>query len=102
MRRFGKNKKIFVQHLLIDILREKGFEFKSTLARNTGKTLRLERIEQIYYNGQLFMDFDVFIERGTVINSVITEILESQTVWMIPQGVDVTLMASFNEFFHAN
>ena len=93
MRRFGKNKKIFVQHLLIDILREKGFEFQSTLARNTGKTLRLERIEKVYYDGKLVMDFNEFIEKGQMINFVLSDLLDRHHSLLIPRG-DEDVLAS--------
>ena len=86
MRRFGKNKKIFVQHLLIDILRMRGYEFESTLARNTGKTLRLERIEKVYYEGELILDFNQFIEKGQMINYLLSDLTNRHTVFVLPKG----------------
>ncbi|BFU25317.1 hypothetical protein EHI8A_054060 [Entamoeba histolytica HM-1:IMSS-B] len=86
MRRFEKNRKIFIQHLLIDLLREKGFQFESKLARNTGKTLRLERIEKIFYGGRLIMDINDFIERGYLINSFINSQLSLTSIITIPKS----------------
>ncbi|KAL7717850.1 TATA-binding protein-associated phosphoprotein [Entamoeba marina] len=83
-RRYEKNKRVFVQHLLIDILTEKGFFFESHLAKNTKKTLRLERIQKIYYNGRIIMDFKDFLQRGNAINTYLSDSLKSTSMFTIP------------------
>ena len=89
MRRFEKNKKIFIQHLLIDLLREKGFYFESKLARKSTKTYRLERIEKIYFEGKLLMDFEQFIEKGDAVNSYINSLFDQTSVTIQKGCVDV-------------
>lgn len=86
VRRFEKNKKVFVQHLLIDILVEKGFFFESKFARNTKKTARLERIETIYYGGRVVMQFEEFIKRGYAINNFINGLFGAGTTVVIPKN----------------
>ncbi|EDR23725.1 hypothetical protein EDI_242080 [Entamoeba dispar SAW760] len=85
MRRFEKNKKVFVQHLLIDMLTEKGFYFESKLARKTNKTFRLERIEKIYYGGRLIMNFNDFLERGYAVNSYLNSQFKDSSSAIIPK-----------------
>ena len=80
MRRFEKNKKIFVQHLLIDLLREKGYYFESKLARKSTKTYRLERIERIYYGKDLIVDFASIIEKGSNINAYFNSLFDQTSV----------------------
>ena len=75
VRRFEKNKKSFVQHLLIDMLREKGIVFESKMSRKSSKTQQFERIEKIYVNGKLFMNFKQFISKGYQINTLINDML---------------------------
>ncbi|KAL7716605.1 TATA-binding protein-associated phosphoprotein [Entamoeba marina] len=75
-RRYEKNKKVFVQHLLMDILFEKGFFFESKMARNSKKTFRLERIERIFYEGKIVMDFDDFLQRGNAINVYLSSLFD--------------------------
>ena len=75
VRRFEKNKKNFIQHLLIDLLREKGFVFQSKMSRKSSKTQQLERIEKIYFNGKCLMDFHEFILKGYTINTLINDML---------------------------
>ncbi|ELP92572.1 hypothetical protein EIN_073950 [Entamoeba invadens IP1] len=82
MRRFEKNKKVFVQHLLIDILSEKGFFFESHLARNSTKTYRMERIERIYFDGRLVMQFEDFVKRGSAINNYLNSLFLGTSVFV--------------------
>ncbi|ELP84650.1 hypothetical protein EIN_173150 [Entamoeba invadens IP1] len=77
LRRFEKNKKIFVQHLLIDLLEMKGFSFESNLARNTGKTLRLERISKVFFDGHIIMEFGDVISRGYAINNYLNNLVNN-------------------------
>ena len=79
-RRFEKNKKVCLQNLLIDILMEKGFFFESKMARQSKKTFRLERIQKIFYNNKLILDFDDFITKGNEIINYLCGLFVDQLV----------------------
>ena len=85
VRRFEKNKKVFMQNLLIDILAEKGFFFDSEMARQSKKTFRLERIQRVFYNGDLIINEDEFLMRGKLINDYLCSLFNENSVVTLNQ-----------------
>ncbi|ELP85895.1 hypothetical protein EIN_134390 [Entamoeba invadens IP1] len=69
--RFEKNKKNFVQNLLIDMLLEFGFFFESKMAKKSTKTIQLERIASVFYKGRLTLDFQEFVLCGKEVTDYI-------------------------------
>ena len=85
-RRYEKNRKIFVQHLLMDILSENGFFFNSKLARKTDKTYRLERINEIFYDYKPIMNMEELIVRGNAINNYICDNIKDRNTFTLQKN----------------
>ncbi|EKE41211.1 hypothetical protein ENUP19_0085G0088 [Entamoeba nuttalli] len=63
-RRIQNYKRIETIHLLIDILREYGYLFKSKYVEGKKGVLKLENVTAIYYNNKLLLNIKTIFERG--------------------------------------
>ncbi|EMD45437.1 Hypothetical protein EHI5A_204400 [Entamoeba histolytica KU27] len=95
-RRMTKNKIYFIQNLLIDLLREKGLFFESKLAKITSKTIRLERINRVFYKNKLMLDCKQIHQLGNKINNYLLSLVETKKSFFIKQG-DETLHQFWEE-----
>ncbi|KAL7717386.1 TATA-binding protein-associated phosphoprotein [Entamoeba marina] len=95
LRRNSKNKSTFAINFLFDIAIEHGFMFNSNLSKRSTKCLQVERIQQIFFEGQLLMDYNEIIQRGHFINSHLFSIAKNQTKATISQN-DPTLQQCLN------
>ena len=77
-RRFEKNKRNFLQSLLIDICIEKGFFFESKFARHSKKVMSIERIQRVYYNGTFLYEIEEIYNKGKAINSYLMGLLSNK------------------------
>ncbi|ELP90807.1 hypothetical protein EIN_026860 [Entamoeba invadens IP1] len=79
-RRIDKNRRNFTQNLLIDICMEFGYFFESCLSRKSKKTLRLERIQEVY-NGdkRMFSQLDI-TQKGKKINDYFVSEFQKSSV----------------------
>ncbi|BFU20157.1 hypothetical protein EHI8A_034990 [Entamoeba histolytica HM-1:IMSS-B] len=93
-RRFEKNKKVFMQNLLIDILLEFGFFFDSKMARHSQKTFRLERIQRVFYKGIEILNIDNFISKGNRVNDYLCGLFSSD-IQITLQRNDPSLLSVF-------
>ena len=96
-RRYEKNKKVFIQNLLIDILLEKGFFFESKMARQSKKTFRLERITRVFYKGELLLTEEEFFIKGTLLNTYLCSLFEKDTTILLSKN-NQTLLNLFGIF----
>ncbi|ELP83945.1 hypothetical protein EIN_245450 [Entamoeba invadens IP1] len=71
LRRFEKNKRVYVENLLFDICLELGFWFDSKPSRKSQKSLQIERICSIYYKGILLFSQEKVLKIGKEINTYI-------------------------------
>ncbi|KAL7718753.1 hypothetical protein QTN25_003711 [Entamoeba marina] len=92
-RRLEKNKKVFLQNLIFDITLEFGYVFNSNLSRMSGRTLRVERLDSVFYDGKLLLSKQQIIEKGSVINSFLCELSESPSPVVIQK--DHPLLSRF-------
>ncbi|KAL7721873.1 TATA-binding protein-associated phosphoprotein [Entamoeba marina] len=75
LRRYEKNKRIFVHNLLLDICIEKGFFFNSKLSKKSAKSLQLERITQVFFNYSLIYNSDEIVSIGGRINDYLSSLV---------------------------
>ncbi|ELP93226.1 hypothetical protein EIN_055510 [Entamoeba invadens IP1] len=73
LRRLEKNRKVFVQNLLIDITRELDFEISSVMARKSGKAMQVERISMIYFSGNCLYNKNEIVKMGNLLNQSFIE-----------------------------
>ena len=86
LRRLEKNKKVYIQTLLIDMIKEIGFTVKSSLSRKSNKSLQTERIESIEKENELHLNKENIIEIGQKVNDYfLSEIKKTRKV-VIPQN----------------
>ncbi|ELP89274.1 hypothetical protein EIN_487760 [Entamoeba invadens IP1] len=67
-RRFDKNKNIFLTNMLFDFALEYGYFFNSKLARNTGGAIQMDKIKDVFYNGELVCQQSDMMIRGIALN----------------------------------
>ncbi|KAL7713796.1 TATA-binding protein-associated phosphoprotein [Entamoeba marina] len=91
MRRYEKNKKIFIQNFLFDICLEKGICFNSFLSRKSNKSQQIERISSIHYNINSFITQNQLISKGKAINTYLLSLIQSDKRITIPK-CDNTLL----------
>ncbi|KAL7712681.1 TATA-binding protein-associated phosphoprotein [Entamoeba marina] len=97
MRRYEKNRKVFIQNLIFDIALEFGYLFGSTLSRKSGRTLRLERIDSVYYEGKLLLNKKEIIQQGAEINGFLCQFFGSSDTFKVEKNNSV-----LQHFLHKN
>ena len=74
-KRLEKNKRVFASNLLLDIALELGYSFTINTTRRTGRTIQLDRIEQVFYEGKYLYDHQDVINIGSKANNYFKEVL---------------------------
>ncbi|ELP85680.1 hypothetical protein EIN_409990 [Entamoeba invadens IP1] len=77
-RRFSKNKTIFIQNFLFDVLLEKGYFFNTKLSKKSNKTIQLERIKTVFLRGKLIFNKNEIIELGKKINDALSNLVDTK------------------------
>ncbi|ELP89136.1 hypothetical protein EIN_484780 [Entamoeba invadens IP1] len=72
-RRYKKNVTAFMQTYLFDFCEQLGFVFDSKRSKQSNKTLQVERIENVYFNGNLVATKDEVLEKGRSISQFLFE-----------------------------
>ena len=85
-RRFTKNKQYFIQNFLIDTLREFGYYFHSKYSKKTSKTIRLERIQNVFFNYRYSYGFDDIQKIGKEVNSYLSDLLQKENSYTLNQN----------------
>ncbi|EDR25390.1 hypothetical protein EDI_002530 [Entamoeba dispar SAW760] len=94
LRRMEKNKKVFVQNLLIDLLDEFGFQFHTTLSRRSGKAMQVERIQKIFSQHSLLLTKEEIIQKGQELNSYLFQFIEHNGSYSFKKG-EIQLVKAF-------
>ncbi|KAL7715536.1 hypothetical protein QTN25_006934 [Entamoeba marina] len=85
-RRYDKNKKIYVQLLLIDICFEVGYFFNLKQARKSKKNLRREVIESIFFDNVFLYDSNEIEQRGKCLNDYYSTSFKSNSIYTIEKN----------------
>ncbi|ELP91356.1 hypothetical protein EIN_153930 [Entamoeba invadens IP1] len=96
-RRYEKNKKIFVINILYDIALELGFFFDAKLSRKTDKSLRIDRIQKVFYKGQYLMNITDLLQVGENINDYINSLLAKDNKAILGIG-DKSIQGYFSRY----
>ena len=96
-RRIKKNITYFIQNLLIDLCREKGFFFNSLYARKNPNIFQVERIQQIFYKKTFLMEKKQMNLLGNSINDYLLKISNGKTIFI--QRNDESLQCILKENF---
>ena len=99
-RRFSKNKQYFMQNFLIDSLREFGYYFHSKYSKPTSKTIRLERIKNVYINNILIYSQEDIKSIGKTVNEHLITMLQNESWYVIPVGN--SFMSSFRRNYQTS
>ncbi|ELP94108.1 hypothetical protein EIN_184750 [Entamoeba invadens IP1] len=67
-RRYDKNRFIFLSNFLLDLALEFGYFFDSKLARNTGGSIQLEKIRNVFFEGKCIFGQEEMMKRGIALN----------------------------------
>ena len=76
-RRIQGYKRIETIHLLVDLLREFNYKFKSKYVEGKKGVLKLEVVESIYHNDKLLFDLDTIHQKGCRINNFLYDLIVS-------------------------
>ena len=76
-RRIQSYKRIETIHLLIDILREFNYSFKSQYVEGKKGVLKLEVVEEIYFQNKLLFDNESIHQKGCKINNFLYDMILS-------------------------
>ncbi|EKE42257.1 hypothetical protein ENUP19_0284G0040 [Entamoeba nuttalli] len=82
-RRMQINKKVELLHLLIDLLNEKGFTFRSRFTDQKMGSLQKETVLQIYYKNVFIFNHETIIKKSLIIHELISQKLLSKTTDLI-------------------
>jgi len=76
-RRFDKNRFIFLSNYLLDISSEFGYFFETKMSRNTGGSLQLEKIRNVFFNSKLLCDQHEMMIKGIALNKYIFSLTDN-------------------------
>ena len=82
-RRFTKNRQYFVHNFLIDSLREFGYYFESKYSKPTAKTIRLERIQNVYFKNMLEYTAKDIQKIGKEVNEYLLTLLQKENYYTL-------------------
>lgn len=71
VRRLEKNRKVFLENLLIDLVEEMGIDVTSTYSRRSNKTFQMERINSIALENERVIDKEDIIALGKQVNAYV-------------------------------
>ncbi|ELP85265.1 hypothetical protein EIN_084470 [Entamoeba invadens IP1] len=92
IRRFDKNRRTSMLHLMADLCIEEGYFFNYKLPRPSKKTIQLERITSIFLNNTWIMDKEQIFDVGLKINMHITKrLIIDKTFVLKPKELDISL-----------
>ncbi|ELP91246.1 hypothetical protein EIN_151730 [Entamoeba invadens IP1] len=75
-RRIEKNRKVFIQNLVIDLLAECNVVLITDLARLSGKALRTERLQELWIDKTKVVGKEDIISKGSAINQYLIDCVE--------------------------
>ncbi|KAL7718557.1 TATA-binding protein-associated phosphoprotein [Entamoeba marina] len=77
-RRYTTNKHAEKHHLLIDMLFESGFTFKSTYSSGKNKSTKLETVEEVYYQQKRLLTKEEIITKGKKIGEYLQDRIKAE------------------------